>query len=215
MADIKISQIQLRRGPQDDLPGAPTSLQPLTLAPGLAEGEMGYGTDTGRLFIGHAPLAGQPNHQRATFPYQNVEVLTENSLDTLRRMVGQITRETRGEAFLAATLPGDGQWRDVLVGNPLRAYGFPVASFAAEITYALATASGVAKRIGTLRVVHPGGGAAPTLADESLKVPATNDVAFRLSHVGGDVPRLVLQGRNASGEGNRLLFRVVYLPMSA
>lgn len=215
MTELKISKIQLRRGPQDDLPGAPSSLEPVTLTPGLDEGEMGYATDTGRLFIGHEPVDGQPNHRRAAFPYQNLEILTEASTGTLRRVVGQIDRETGPEAFFAALIRGDGKWHNVLVGNPPRAYSFAITSFAAEITYALATVAGVAKRIGTLRVLHPGGGAAPTLADEALKVPPTDDIAFRLVHFGGSEPCLTLQVRNSSGVDNRLLFRVTLLPMIA
>jgi hypothetical protein len=83
MPTIQISQIILRSGPSVDLPGAPTSLTPLAFGPGLEPGEAAFMTDTGRIYIGHDPSQGQPNFQRAVFPYQNIEVLTENSLDTL------------------------------------------------------------------------------------------------------------------------------------
>jgi hypothetical protein len=82
MATNSVWKIQLRRGLQLDLPGQPTSLSPLTFPNGLDEGELGYATDTGRLFVGmgtDTPLSGMPNYQRAGFPYQNIEVLTENS----------------------------------------------------------------------------------------------------------------------------------------
>src|ERR1700749_3647445 len=49
---VSITKIQLRRGNASDLPGAPTSVSPLLFATGLDEGELGYTTDTGRLFIG-------------------------------------------------------------------------------------------------------------------------------------------------------------------
>jgi hypothetical protein len=89
MATVSITKIQLRRGLASDLPGQPTSLSPLAFPEGLDEGELGYTTDTGRLFVGigsgatgptgTVPLTGMPNFQRFGFPYQNIEVLTENS----------------------------------------------------------------------------------------------------------------------------------------
>lgn len=82
MASVSITKIQLRRGPSTDLPGAPTNFSPLTFAMGLDEGELGYATDAGRLFVGigsDAATIGMPNYKRTTFPYQNIEVLTENT----------------------------------------------------------------------------------------------------------------------------------------
>ncbi len=69
MPTIQISKIQMRRGPAADLPN-----------PSLDDGEFGFADDVGRLFIGQAsPTNGQPNFNRVTFPYQNIEVFTENS----------------------------------------------------------------------------------------------------------------------------------------
>ncbi len=82
MAMIVLEKIQLRRGLAIDLPGAPTNILPPIFAPGLDEGELGYTTDLGRLFIGlgtDAPVSGMPNFNRVAFPYQNIEILTENS----------------------------------------------------------------------------------------------------------------------------------------
>lgn len=80
MPTTQISKIQLRRGLSGDLPGAPTSTAPPSFPPGLDDGEMCFTTDTGRMFIGqHSPTNGQANFQRIDYPYQNVEILTENS----------------------------------------------------------------------------------------------------------------------------------------
>ena len=82
MATIVLEKIQLRRGLAADLPGAPITTSPPTFAPGLDEGELGYATDVGRLFIGlgtDVPVSGMPNFSRVGFPDQNIEVLTENS----------------------------------------------------------------------------------------------------------------------------------------
>ena len=73
MPITQISKMQLRRGPAADLPGASST-------PGLDDGELGFTTDSGRLFVGqNSPTLGEPNYARVAFPYQNVEVLTENS----------------------------------------------------------------------------------------------------------------------------------------
>jgi hypothetical protein len=80
MPITQISKMQLRRGLASDLPGAPVTLSPLAFAAGLDDGEMGFTTDQGRLFIGqNSPTNGSPNYQRTAYPYQNIEVLTENS----------------------------------------------------------------------------------------------------------------------------------------
>jgi hypothetical protein len=82
MTTVSITKIQLRRGLASDLPGAPITNSPLVFAPGLDEGELGYTTNTGRLFVGigtNSPTIGMPNYNRQIFPYRNIEVLTENS----------------------------------------------------------------------------------------------------------------------------------------
>lgn len=71
MAVIQISRIQHRRGKSSELPDR------------LAEGEIGFATDTGELFIGTqgegslstgamSRVAG-----RNSYPYQNIKILTE------------------------------------------------------------------------------------------------------------------------------------------
>ena len=65
MTITQITRIQHRRGNESDLPQS------------LGDAELGFTTDTGRLFIGaeYHPIAGQ----RAVFPYKNIEILTEYS----------------------------------------------------------------------------------------------------------------------------------------
>lgn len=69
MAVIQISRIQNRRGLLNELPNA------------LAEGEIGMTLDTGELFIGAENFP--PIANRSTFPYQNIQLLTEFSLASL------------------------------------------------------------------------------------------------------------------------------------
>lgn len=80
---VQYSKIQIRRGPSADLPGMPTGGGSLP-TPGLDIGEFGYTNDLGRLFIGIDPTSGLPQLTRGTFPYDNIEVLTENSNDFLQ-----------------------------------------------------------------------------------------------------------------------------------
>lgn len=122
MAEFQISKIRLRRGSELDLPGKPLSLSPLTFESGLDSAELGFAEDTGRLFIGVSPATGQPNYKRTAFPYQNLEILTEASTDTLQRIFNFLERDIGGGGFYTATLlpTGDGDWQDVKVD---RAYG--------------------------------------------------------------------------------------------
>lgn len=81
MAVTQISKIQLRRGLQQDLD-----------VNSLDSGEMGFATDTGRLFVGTDPTQNGPWSTRATLPYDSIEILTENSLDTFARLFDRMNR---------------------------------------------------------------------------------------------------------------------------
>lgn len=82
MATIEISKIQLRRGSDADL--QPTSLD---------AGELCFTTDLGRLYIGpDSNLTSHPRKGRDIHPYENVEVLTEMSIDTFARMHDRLER---------------------------------------------------------------------------------------------------------------------------
>lgn len=78
MAVVQISKIIVRHETYVTLPGIPTTPgDPSTLTPGLDVGELGYATDTAQVFIGADPSFATAT--RASFPYQNIEVLTEFS----------------------------------------------------------------------------------------------------------------------------------------
>lgn len=115
MTVTQISKIQMRRGPEIELPGAPTSVSPLVFEPGLDIGEIGYAVDTGRLFIGHAPNYGQPNYKRTDLPYQNIEILTEASTETLRRIFNFLRRDLGSGAFYMAVLEPTSEWKPVRI----------------------------------------------------------------------------------------------------
>lgn len=114
---IQLSKIQVRGGLEIELPGAPTSLNPLVFSEPLAPGELAFTRDTGRLFIGMDPTTGQPNLTRTAFPYQNVEILTENSTDVITDIIGTSLREISNQQFFyqADLQASVGAWQDILV----------------------------------------------------------------------------------------------------
>lgn len=82
MSIIQISRIQHRRGESRDLPEA------------LAEGELGFTTDTGQVFIGapyYSPIQWRrpsTSNPTGTYPYSNIRLLTE--LDVAYTLSGQV-----------------------------------------------------------------------------------------------------------------------------
>jgi len=106
------SKIHLRQGYQSDIPGAPTSLSPLTFAAGLDSGEMAYTVDTGRIFIGGTSGNNSPAYLRTVFPYQNVEVLTEAS-PLLSMLIQQNKTISGGNSFIQASLPASNNFINV------------------------------------------------------------------------------------------------------
>lgn len=135
MTVMQASKIQMRRGPEIDLPGAPSSISPLVFEQGLDIGELGYGTDTGRLFVGFNPSVGSPLYNRITFPYRNVEVLTELSTDALGRHFNVSSREIGAGAYNRSTLQPNTDWAPVMVdrSSVMRAYQFDGATLAAVV----------------------------------------------------------------------------------
>lgn len=172
MPTIQISQIILRSGPSIDLPGAPTSLLPLAFGPGLLAGEMAFTTDTGRIYIGHDPSEGQSNYDRTIFPYQNIEVLTENSTDTLQNLLGALTREEGEFAYHVSALPiHTTDWENVILprqGEEDYAYRlFFDDGLSATIDYAVYSSDLKPLKIGTLTIRHFEGEAEPQVIDEA------------------------------------------------
>ena len=99
---VNVEKVQLRRGLEVELPGKPAQLVPLRLTQGLSEGELGMTVDSGRLFLGHSPRQGDVNYERAAFPYQNLEVLTENSPRT-RALFNEFVRDQENTDYFLPT----------------------------------------------------------------------------------------------------------------
>lgn len=99
---VIVEKVQLRRGLEVELPGKPAQLVPLRLTQGLDQGELGMTVDSGRLFLGHSPRQGDVNYERAVFPYQNLEVLTENS-PRVRALFNEFVRDQENTDYFLPT----------------------------------------------------------------------------------------------------------------
>ena len=202
----QISKIKLRRGPEQDLPGKPISLDPPKFEPGLEDAEIAFTVDSGRLFIGHSPNQSQPNYKRTEFPFQNIEILTEASTSTLRQIFNFLRRDEGSGSFFKATLPPteEGEWLDVRVERSLgtiQAFHISGEEVIASIEYYIVEQDEqgvIPLRTGTLRVLSETGGDDALLRDEALALrrldlatPAALDgnqafdnVAFRVTRGG-------------------------------
>jgi hypothetical protein len=228
MSVIQISKIQMRRGFEIDLPGAPITLNPPTFNPGLDVGEFGYAIDSGRLFIGHDPTTGMPNDERIQFPFQNVEVLTENSGNTLRRIHEGFHRFIGSGGFFQSTLSKVASaWTDVLVPQtngdviPFRING---SFLTANIEYFVMDVSQNPLRQGTLRILSQAGASETLMIDDCVSAPrldlvagdavdpelVNSNVEFRVVRMGTNVdPHFRLQYQNIANVDCMFFFSVL------
>jgi hypothetical protein len=228
MSVIQISKIQMRRGFEIDLPGAPITLNPPTFNPGLDIGEFGYATDTGRLFIGHDPTTGMPNDKRIQFPFENIEVLTENSGTTLRRIHEGFHRFVGSGGFYQSTLSKVAlDWTDVLVAQsngdviPFRING---SFLTTNFEYFVMDVSQNPLRQGTLRVLSQAGASEAMMIDDCISAPrldlvaddavdpelVNSNIEFRVVRMGTNVdPHFRLQYRNVSSVDCMFFFSVL------
>ncbi len=216
MADIQITKIIVLRGESADLPHD------------LDPGEFAFSTDEGRLFIGCDPTSGQPQYQRNTFPFRNIEVLTENTTDLFAKMHGDRMKEGGGLDYYAARLEKDVTvWTAVKVSRDgeLNDYRITdIASVSAFIDYAVADMDGTPFRMGNMQLTHfADHEAEPHLADNGMNrrdmalVDAANyDPATVLGRVGFrfkvegplNAQYLTFQYRNYSDQTLNLRFKV-------
>ena len=102
---IVISKIQVRRGLESELPGTPTSISPPSFNASLDAGEIAFTNDSGRMFVGPDQSVGNPNFQRTTFPYQNIEILTEVSPANQNLFNQFISSQDRNSFFVPTIIP--------------------------------------------------------------------------------------------------------------
>ena len=219
MAVKEIAQIQLRRNPENTLPGAPSSLSPLAFSAGLAEGELFFSTDTGRIFIGDTPQAGQINYNRASLPYQSLEVLTENSVDIIRTAMLGASRDYGSEGFYSATLSPNSNPVAVLIDLPnsnSAPYEFDGAKMHVRIEYFLFAEDGSPLTQGELRAatVYASDQAVVvqnTLLQSPVVAPINNDdaVVFSLQKISANSAySFSLQYTSSFADPVKMLFRV-------
>ena len=224
---VQISKIKLRTGPQTDLPGAPVTLSPLVFRPGLDLAEIAMASDTGRVFIGHDPSVGQPNYNRSTFPYRNIEILTENSTEAFGGMFGAHYRETTRESYFQSPLNVTGtNWAALSdERNPTLAYRLPYTSgISFLIEYAIYDPANKPVRIGRMRVVQIDGAGEPLVEDDAIAYrmaepdvggaydasTAFNPVTFRFVAGGTSLDRGITidYTNNSVATIYRMLFRI-------
>lgn len=188
MSIIQRSKTQIRRGLELDLPGGPTSLDPLVFSPGLAVGELSFTVDTGRVFIGHDPANGQVNFERTELPYQNIEVLTENSSAAVRRVFGRVDRLKGRSSLLMATLPVSASYAELMYsddGNPV-SMQIPGEHLNINLEYFLHRDNGLPLKQGRVRFISDQFNLLADFTDDYVKSSAlTNDtqVEFRAVRV--------------------------------
>ncbi len=228
MAIIQLTKIIMRSGLAIDLPGKPTSLAPLRYEAGLEVGEMGFASDIGRVFVGSDPAQGSPQFNRTVFPYRNIEVLTENSTDTINRMVGDAMREGGSDMYYHSNLPAHTtDWEDVLLPRQGdETYNFRLAYsdyVSATIEYAVYDEDLHPLKLGELQLQYMTGEAEPSMIDDAMVMrrldmmepeafqagAAYNQVSFRFK-VAGPVGAkyLSFQYNNLTNSVLSLRFRV-------
>jgi hypothetical protein len=100
MPTIQISKLQMRRGPAADLPN-----------PSLDSAEIGFADDSGRLFIGQStPQMGNPNYNRDSFPFENIEILTEAS--PLGKLLAPVISDNQMGFIVSVPLVSSAGWHD-------------------------------------------------------------------------------------------------------
>lgn len=209
VAITELAKIQLRSGLSSDLPGAPTSLNPITFSPGLDVGEMALCYDNGRIFIGQAAYVGSPNYNRVAFPYQNIEVLTEAS-PTLK-VISDKAQKENNTGFYNSTLISASNWTDLITttNGTSSLYVFNGATVQAMIDYFAFDSLKNPVRMGTLRIFTI---ASSTTAKVQDDAQSERNSTFTLDEtVDYDTIRFnVVQ----TGSGNTLGYKIQYMNLT-
>ena len=210
---VQVSKIQLRRGPESDLPGAPLSLSPLAFSPGLDDGELGFTDDTGRLFIGQtSPTNGIISYQRSTFPYQNIEVLTEN---TPPDVIQASYADNQAGFFTSVPLiagPSYVTLQTYDTAGGTHDFNVDISGNAnAVIEYFVFASNGDATRQGVLNIVwNSDMVGAPQCVDTAMvAVGAPSDLQWTATLVGSmPIQHVVVQYINQTGDTPTVFFRI-------
>jgi hypothetical protein len=178
---IEVSKIQLRRGLSNDLPGAPTIGNPSLPTTPLDVGELAFTTDTGQVFIGpELQNNGGSTFNRSFFPYQNIEVLTENSRTFLNSLFDYYYRDVQTGFYATTPLnntTNTNTWQTVLVNAASGEVPCIVSATSnlacAQLTYYLYDTN-TTVRTGKISIVYIGGSQQPILEDDYTVYPRTD-----------------------------------------
>lgn len=197
---IVISKIQVRRGLESELST-------------LDVGELAMTTDTGRMFMGHDPSVGNPNFDRTVFPYDNVEILTENSPRVGELFSQNVRDQDRNDFFFPTVIPASASTFTALtyvdyegaVPTPARFYG---GSISATVEYHAFVNDNPIKQ-GTLRLM--GTPILNQLDDTDNFDLSSNQLQFQLGPQQSDVigDYFELQVRNLTGSDITIVIRRV------
>jgi hypothetical protein len=203
---IIASKVQVRRGLERELPGTPISTDPLVLGAGLDLGEIGMSTDTGRTFIGYVPSDSDAIYQRGVFPYQNLEILTENSPRNAELFSGFIKDQDEEDFFLPVAVAQSGVF--VNFGYPDGEFDpslFIGSSISAAVEYHAFSTAGQPVKQGIIRILGGGGSAVIT---DTENIEAVSGLAFSTTSDSGS---LHLTVQNQTGFALNVYLRRVFI----
>ena len=211
-AITQYSIIILRNDEENVLPGAPITLSPLVFEPGLEPNEIAFTEDTGRMFVGHEPTLGQPNFRRTNFPYQNIEILSETSVELFNSMAGAYRRAEGDPSYYYTVLPSSSTPTPIVLplpGNPTHVFRLEdISSVAANFEYAGFNASGKPVKMGSLRLLYGTGVGSPTCIDSGTDLGGSL-LTFTATIDGPVGAQYMLINYQYTGTGNLTLrFRV-------
>jgi hypothetical protein len=202
---VQYSVIILRDDQESLLPGAPLTLSPLVFEPALDANEIVFTQDTARMFVGHSPSIGQPNFRRTTFPYQNIEVLTEASVDTFNTMVGNYRKQESDKSYFYTALPATSTMAPIVIpldGNPTNQFRFnDISSLTATVEYAGYDNNGKPVKMGELRVMYGSGVSSPACIDNGNDLGAPL-LTFSASVAGPTGSQYIVMNYQYVGSGN-------------
>ena len=202
---VQYSVIILRNDQESLLPGAPLTLSPLVFEPALDANEIVFTQDTGRMFVGHSPSIGQPNFRHITFPYQNIEVLTEASFTTFNRMAGAYRKQEGNDSYYYTVLSASSSMTPIIIplaGDANNLFKFTdIASLIASIDYAGFDANGKPVKMGQLRVMYGTGVSSPACVDNGTDLGASL-LTFSATVAGASGSNYIVINYQYTGSGN-------------
>jgi hypothetical protein len=202
---IVAGKVQVRRGLGYELPGTPISLNPLAFGAGLDLGEIAFTEDEARVFVGHSPQPGDVNYQRTVYPYQNVEVLTENSPRIQELFNSFIIDQDSNDFFVPVSIPIGSSGSLNYPVNTLNPTIFNGVNVSVVVDYHAFTEGLNAVKQGTLRILGTAGNIVITDTD-SIEGPAyVGQLTFSANYDG--VSKYTLQCSNQTNSIVNLILR--------